>query len=225
MLRPMLRHGLLAIVGLAGCNALTGASDLEVADDAPIALPDGGRGALDAAPAPSPPDRPATDAATSDASATDAGCTIVSSGPRYGTVATALEWANAKGALQPDGLAAQTSGTKDPLVVRGFGFALPAGATTITGIEVAIARSADGTVADDAIALTKGAPKAGGAWPPGGASLSFATATYGGPTDTWGTTWTADEIASPDFRVSLRVKGFGIGRVDSVAVTVSYCAP
>jgi hypothetical protein len=50
---------------------------------------------------------------------------------------------------------------------------------------------------------------------------------YGGPTDTWGTTWTAQDIALPGFGISITPQllssaGNDKVEVDSVSVTASY---
>ena len=51
---------------------------------------------------------------------------------------------------------------------------------------------------------------------------------YGGPTDTWGTTWTPQEVNDPGFGAALRTRygdfsGNNDAGVDSMRITVRYC--
>ncbi len=88
-----------------------------------------------------------------------------------------------------------------------YGFTIPADAS-IVGIEVAINRmssSRNPNVVDNVISLVKGGAIIGdnkanpaAAWP-----IVLTIARYGGATDLWGTTWTPEEINSPDFGVAL----------------------
>lgn len=122
--------------------------------------------------------------------------------------------------------------TTQYLVALSYGAALPAGAT-VDGIVVDVERSSAnglGTV-DNAVHIVKntqiqsaGENKAAPAvlWP-----TIEATATYGGPTDKWGTTWTAAEINAGGFGVALSARYTGgVGseqaRVDAIRITVHY---
>ena len=104
---------------------------------------------------------------------------------------------------------------------------VPAGAT-INGILVEIERHyANGTVADEDVCLTKdGSARVGddkstaAAFPTADAITSF-----GGATDLWGTTWTADEINAATFGVLYKMKATGAnadGFVDFIRITVYY---
>jgi hypothetical protein len=171
---------------------------------------------------------PADDASTS--TPVEAGpCTPVSLGPRYATDAVAgAEWTTPNGALEPgDNLVAQSKDSIAAIGVRAFGFAVPPGAQ-ILGITVEIGRNADptlgGALSDEAVSLPQGTPKANGTWPDGTPTGPFPNSTYGSPQDTWGATWTASEINAPSFGVSLKPAGKGFGNVDSIGVTIAYCA-
>jgi hypothetical protein len=95
------------------------------------------------------------------------------------------------------------------LYATGFSFSIPSN-HVIDGIEVAVQRRrvtglGFGNVTDLFVQLTKdgttpiGDNKAkNGNWP-----TSDAYATYGGSTDLWGETWTADDINSPTFGISI----------------------
>ena len=87
-----------------------------------------------------------------------------------------------------------------------YGFAIPAEAN-ITGIEVNINRmssSRNPNVIDNVISLVKAGATVGDnkasavQWP-----TTLTIATYGSPTDLWGTTWTPTDINSPDFGVAM----------------------
>lgn len=124
--------------------------------------------------------------------------------------------------------------TSNYLQGTGFNFDIPAGAT-IHGIELRIERSeAQGTddIRDDVVQLVKGGTIVGNnkasssEWP-----TSDATATYGGPGDLWGTTWTASDINDSQFGFVLSVErdgltiGSGLARVDFASITVYYFIP
>ena len=63
-------------------------------------------------------------------------------------------------------------------------------------------------------------------WPNG----TDATATYGGATDLWGTTWTDTEINDSGFGVAISGKAFNFGKggvtgfIDHITITVDYTA-
>ena len=94
--------------------------------------------------------------------------------------------------------------TSNYLVGSYFGFSIPTGAT-ILGIQLSVLRAAVYGLAIDAeVRLVKAGTiqttdrSRGGAW-----STSFVTATYGGPTDLWGTTWAASDINSSGFGAAI----------------------
>ncbi len=226
--RGLLLFTVLAASGVSGgCNALTGASALEAVDDAPIDAPahDGGTvPASDAAPGDARVE-PADAGGSADASPDGSSCAVVAVGPRYGTAASGT-WGNVDGALSPDGSAAHSNGLATPITVGGFGFSIPQGAT-IVGLKVDVARvKSSGTVSDKLVAFpgseTKTLP---GEWPIGLFNGPFVTASYGGPTDTWGAALTPDDVNAPKFGVALAVSGDGNGHVDSIGATVFYCPP
>lgn len=108
-----------------------------------------------------------------------------------------------------------------------FAFNIPSGAT-IDGIELSIERHGSSSdVRDYAIQLSKtggiavGDNKASAsAWP-----TSDGTATYGGASDLWGTTWTPAEINDVNFGVLAQAKstsGTVSARVDFAEMTVYY---
>lgn len=119
--------------------------------------------------------------------------------------------------------------TSHYLTAQRFQFSIPTGAT-IDGIQVEWEKSASvaGTVVDSSVRLIKagtivGTDKADAVtnWP---LSASEAYVTYGGPTDLWGTTWTAAQINSLQFGACLAGVSTGAVqlRVDHVRITVYY---
>ncbi len=113
-----------------------------------------------------------------------------------------------------------------------YGFAIPANAS-ITGIEVSINRmssSRNPNVLDNVVSLVKAGTIVGDNkaktvdnWP-----ITLTIASYGGMTDTWGTTWTPVDINSPDFGVVLAAVRDNNGNnsrsalVDTMKITVYY---
>lgn len=91
--------------------------------------------------------------------------------------------------------------TTDDLIATGFGFSIPAGAT-INGIQVDMDQlsSNDGTL-DVGAKLLKAGAAVGTSQTATGSNWSSlgGTATYGGSTNLWGTTWTAPDINSSNF--------------------------
>ncbi len=124
------------------------------------------------------------------------------------------------------------SATSRYLQGTNYGFAIPTGAT-INGIQVSIMRETSdvtlgASIDDNIVRLVKagtivGDNKATSAdWP-----TSMTAASYGGPSDLWGTTWTAAEINASNFGVVLSILNEGIvtsrtGRVDYMQITVTY---
>jgi hypothetical protein len=117
----------------------------------------------------------------------------------------------------------------DFLDITNFGFNVSG---TINGIEVSVERrkTGSGTLEDSTIQLIKGGTAQGdnkavaGAWP-----ASDTVATYGGASDLWGLTWSANDINATDFGV--RVQGINNhisnsddAEVDFVSITVTYTA-
>ena len=112
-----------------------------------------------------------------------------------------------------------------------YGFTIPSEAS-ILGIEVVFNRSASAhnpSISDNSVRLVRaGAPvgddKAIDApWP-----STLGLATYGGPEDLWGTTWTPEQVNSTDFGVVLSAQrdnngnNSRIATVDSMQITVYY---
>jgi hypothetical protein len=132
------------------------------------------------------------------------------------------------GAVAANDVQAFDNGYNDSLVATGFHLALPSGAV-VRGIAFLVDRSAnDDNAADANIRIVKGGTAIGtdhasdAHWP-----QTYATATYGGPADTWGATWTTDDIAAADFGISITPQylmsaGNDSVQVDSIAVTVYY---
>ena len=104
---------------------------------------------------------------------------------------------------------------------------VPAGAT-INGILVEIERHyAAGTVADYDVCLTKDGSARVGDDKSTGAAFPAADAitSFGGATDLWGTTWTADEVNATTFGVLYKMQATGAnadGFVDFIRITVYY---
>jgi len=239
-----------ATAAVAACNAITGIGSLEeehTSFDAgfdvtppPIVTSTG-----TVPPPPPPPEEAGVDALAGDAR-TDATidaapdtfvppvCTPGSSGARYGVLAASTQtgspnWGAENGARAPnDGNAAHTNGNGDgvpnpnTLTISHYGFAIPTGAT-INGIKLEASRTAIGTVSDKAVTLFKGTAKDNGAWPAGPPDGPYITTTYGGPTDLWGTTWTAEDINALAFSANMLTNGDGDGHIDAMGLTVYYC--
>lgn len=114
--------------------------------------------------------------------------------------------------------------------VTNFGFSIPAG-STIQGIAVEIERLC-GNCVDLSICIVKGGAisatdkSVGAAWP---VSDLDSYGTYGGASDLWGESWTADDINASNFGVvfsaSVPSGGPFSARVDHVRITVTYTAP
>jgi hypothetical protein len=124
----------------------------------------------------------------------------------------------------------------DRLYGSSFGLSVPAGAT-ITGIQLDVMRaSSRASVRDVEVLLTKGgvvvgenrAKPATELWP--FPVTAMAIATYGGPTDLWGTTWTPAEVNDPDgIGAALSVvradTNVVTASVDYFRLTVTYTLP
>ena len=144
-------------------------------------------------------------------------------------------WVNVGNAVTSDNLYATfgnisgpVGGYTDYLVVKGFGFAIPGGAT-ITGILVEVERSdANSNTSDFQVNIIKnniiGATNKAVAalWPAADAYQS-----YGSSSDLWGDTWTATDINSAGFGVAIAAQrgatgGATAGKVDHVRISVTY---
>ncbi len=137
----------------------------------------------------------------------------------------------------PDDVGASATAPSDLnthyLVLTGFGFAVPTGAT-ITGVQVTvIRRNASGTgsgatlgaVQDNLVKLVKAGSVVGSDqsnlvhWP-----VDFTGIAYGDASDLWGTTWTPAQINDADFggAISADMNAEGEARIDAVRVRVNY---
>jgi hypothetical protein len=147
-------------------------------------------------------------------------------------------WLDTSGALGQPGsgvagnpandIQAFDNGYNDSLEVTNFQVALPTGAA-VRGIEFSVDRMAnDGNAADQSVRILKGgvatgADRASSApWP-----QTYTPTTYGGPTDTWASSWTATDVASAAFGISITPQyvqsaGNDTVDIDSVTVTVFY---
>jgi uncharacterized cupredoxin-like copper-binding protein len=161
-------------------------------------------------------------------------------GPRFAGSGSVVDgpgtrtWNSPGNITAGDGSAAVTAilnagnSTSEYLRGENFGLNIPAG-STITGISVDVRRWGDVAIRDSEIRLAKGSTIVGvnkataTQWP-----TAAAVATYGGPSDLWGTTWTSAEINAPTFGVVLsatRQTGSVTASVDYIAVTVTYTPP
>jgi hypothetical protein len=152
--------------------------------------------------------------------------------PAIGTVA----WQNPGEIVNPGlpyATATLTQGSLYSNYLQGtdYGFNIP-DAAPIMGIEVQVNHRVDdhnAGIMDNEVRLVKEGAIVGEnraipePWP-----VAFTLATYGGPSDLWGTAWTPAEINSPDFGVALAAFRSNNGSnlrqavVDSMQVTVYY---
>jgi hypothetical protein len=149
-------------------------------------------------------------------------------------------WSSASNVTADDGASATAGaiGEEDDTqylkgTMAGNVFAVPAGAT-VDGVEVVVKRrdavSPVGEVIDAEVRLVKGGvidgddkADVGTAWP-----ASFGAKTYGGPSDLWGLTLTADDVNASNFGAALRAYCNATAaepRVDYISLTVYYTAP
>lgn len=150
-------------------------------------------------------------------------------------------WLNPENITTTDDLGSTTdlNGISRYLRASNYGFTFPSD-VTILGIELVIIRKVTNIIAGDIeydinydqyVRITKAdgtigtqnkALSSSNIWP-----TSYANATYGGPTDLWGETWTPAQINDTDFGAVVSVfsdAGVGFGNVDSMTLTV-YCTP
>ncbi|MEW5851552.1 MAG: hypothetical protein AB2A00_22370 [Myxococcota bacterium] len=142
-----------------------------------------------------------------------------------------VTWADPGGALRSDTdeatvtLAPSVSSTF--LVVTDFGFALPTDAV-IVGIEVMLEGDSDNqTIKDRDVTLVLGGALVGSNRALG-TPWNGGPQDHGGPTDTWGATWTAADINRLDFGVAVSVMtqagapASDTAYLDTVRITVHY---
>jgi hypothetical protein len=121
----------------------------------------------------------------------------------------------------------ELAGQTDILQCVNFGFTIPSGAT-IDGITVEIQRKSSGTQTSDfLVQLYKGGTLVGSDKASATAyTTSLVTASYGGASDLWGTTWTYSDINGSTFGVALQCQYGGASTrtasVDFIRVTVDY---
>jgi hypothetical protein len=124
------------------------------------------------------------------------------------------------------------NGISPNLDATGFGFTIPTG-SLISGIRVTVERRADGSAIDDddVFLLKAGAPvgsdKASGT--DYTTSTSDETMTYGGSSDLWGTTWTAEELNASNFGFRLRTDSDTSSArnafIDHISIRIYYTPP
>lgn len=119
------------------------------------------------------------------------------------------------------------SPTTHILKATNYGFSVPANAT-IDGVELSVERqqSTATDVHDQTLKLLVGGTQVGsnkaavGSWP-----TTEASATYGGPTDLWGTTLTPSDVNGSTFGAALQAAlttSNSVAKVDNVRITVYY---
>ena len=224
--RSLQRRGMALVCGvcaLSGCSALTDLGGLSGGEDETPGAPgdgDGGstaEGTADGGPVgvvASPDSGTPDDAAgactlTGTVETVEGTASVVVDAPGVGTQA----WKSPLDARAQDGLSASVMldglQTSYWLVATGFGMTVPSGAA-IRGFSVSVRRKAGfpDEIADHGLALVRqGVPVATLRSKPGTWGTSFVTVGYGGPSDTWGEAWTANEVASAGFGVALAVRG------------------
>lgn len=148
-----------------------------------------------------------------------------------------VTWSNPGNAAASDDARSEATLTSvDPLShylkATNFGFAIPTDAT-VTGIEVAVERSASNLtdVRDNRVRIVKAnvigatdrADTATTDWP-----TADAYKTYGSSSDLWGETWTPAQINAADFGIAFAaqaINGTQTARVDHIRITVYYTEP
>jgi hypothetical protein len=161
----------------------------------------------------------------------DTGFVTALSGAAESTSASLANWFNI-GAVDASGGDFANSNLVPGVLTTEFGggdafdLSLPL-SVTITGIQVEFRRrsAAANLVTDAAVVIRKNAstvsqPKTGnGYWP-----MTYAYASYGGPGDLWGMTWTPSELNSPSFAALIQATASAPTTVylDHVRVTIYY---
>jgi len=131
-------------------------------------------------------------------------------------------------------IAVLSSSSTNYLTQSGFGYSIPSYAI-ICGIQVEAERRQQGvlvgsSVKDNSVKIIKGGTILGtdhasaSSWPSNDATIS-----YGGPTDLWGTTWTASDINASNFGIAYSASlSAGLAalllsaEIDNVTLTVFY---
>lgn len=137
-------------------------------------------------------------------------------GPNNPTAATGAHWTNPSYIYSSNNAyAIYNRNAQEYLISSSYGFAIPAG-SFINGIEIQI--EGHGVTAGQSnieVALSKNKTS------PIGNSVTYilklttdSTATFGGPSDLWGTTWTVSEINSNNFGIMVRDKDATAGELD-----------
>lgn len=157
---------------------------------------------------------------------------MASSGPNYASSCVdagggSNSWTNPGNATVADGstaTAAFTGGT-GYLTWTGFGFSIPSG-VTIEGIKLEVYGSQTNTFggAQDVRLLKAGVQVSPGTGNANAFGTSPSTATYGGASDLWGTTWTYSDINDSGFGAAWQGGGsHGVtGAIDYARITVYY---
>lgn len=213
--------------GLSGTALVEGGSVTPGADGAPDVGPEGATDAsADAAVPDSGPPRPCVPSGTVES--TTASPSTAVDDARVGTIA----WSNPSNVTAKDGAVARTplvSGLVSThwLLASGFGVALPPRAI-VRGFVVQVTRFASffDEFEDEGVALVKAGDPGASKSLPAPWSSSPTTASYGGPSDLWGTTWTEDQVNAADFGVAVAARGIPASderaSVDSIQVTVHF---
>jgi autotransporter-associated beta strand protein len=151
-----------------------------------------------------------------------------------------IAWTNPSNSISNNGIYATCAikgpGTKtsEYLKTSNYGFTIP-GAATIIGITVIVGRFEDNTangndVKDVGVNLLKAGAISGlnkadlvTEWP----KTTVTTATYGGSSDLWGTTWTPTDINLSTFGVTLNASSDNdrTASVDYIQISVTYTVP
>jgi hypothetical protein len=137
-------------------------------------------------------------------------------------VAASVAWTRPELAGTLDGMAA-SAGPLLPgertqrLVVSGFGFALPPGGV-VQGIELELVgwSSAGAGVHLESVKLETSRVQAEHVGTPDVWGTQPRTLRLGGPADTWGQSWTSEDVSSPELQVLITVRHDGPGGMDSV---------
>ncbi len=113
----------------------------------------------------------------------------------------------------------------DPLRLTKFGFNIPVGAT-IAGIEVTLLTTgSDEPDGGHGVSLSKDGTIAAGSTNVVSGSWSTGTVTIGGPSELWGTTWTAAELNTANFGLIIQIESGSNGdtfQLFSAQVEVTY---
>jgi hypothetical protein len=168
---------------------------------------------------------------------------MASSGPNNPTSAvndgTGSNWLNAVNVFESDNSYATVSAPakrvldSSVLLITGFGFTIPAGAT-IDGIKVEMERkkSPSGSVSDVQVGLTKDGMTGGG--DPENVNVWLSSegyVTWGSATNLWGLSWTPAEVNDADFGFAFSASIIAgssascTASIDHVRITIYYTAP